>query len=510
LHLRVLLINGAGPKDSNIEADKETSDIESILATHEHAFDVESIQTSAPGCGVGVNQLEAKIRKFAPHVLHFIGHSEAPTSHGPAALILHDGAHYVPWPTPQIATFLEGIPTLQLSYLNACRTQQAGPIGSHLAAPPYSLAAAFLKRSLAVIAMQYDIRGVAAALCAGTFYSQLAQNHTVDQAICAARHELTGQFSAESSEPYLPSLVVRVHPETILSLRPGSENITRKDVEDNVSPVAMHFVNHRPARRDVYTYLFGSFDSQRRAVLVIGNDGVGKSWLIKWTLYSLVLRGIRVHYVGKVKDNWLDILRQIRSPGELLVSQGCCNEAQANRFNWALKHLKRGDAIPEYTGTVESDAGEPLAKIQQNAHRPKNEFPQMLCRELLAVLAAGPESVLALDQWDLGQKGILDSTFQILHEDLFRPLAQQKLSPVRLVLSLKGDIDPRDFPGWAVQKLDMFEKEDLPELAVQLLKKMYGDKVKEHHVNFIRRSAQDRLTAQQLHESLEALRFWIK
>jgi hypothetical protein len=285
---------------------------------------VETVRTAEPGAALGVNELEDTIRKFEPHVLHFIGHSKAGSGGQPAALLLHDGAQYVPWSTLQMVNFLDSIPTLRLAYLNACRTQRPGPMTTLAAAPAYSLADAFLRRSLAVIAMQYDVRGPAAALCARTFYSQLAENSTVDQAICAARHELTNVFGAESPEPYLPALVIRARPEQILRLRPEPEQPSKKDVEDNLSPLAAHFVNHTRARREVYDYLFGSPQDQRRAVLVLGQSGVGKSWLIKWTLYCMVLRGIRVQYIGQVKDNWLEILRQIRSPGDCLLSQGCC------------------------------------------------------------------------------------------------------------------------------------------------------------------------------------------
>jgi hypothetical protein len=501
IRIRVLLINGADPMDPRIQAEDETSGIESALEAYEHAFDVETIRTATPGAPIGVNTLEDKIREFAPHVLHFIGHSEAAGGGQPAALLLHDGAHYVRWTTLQIANFLPGIPTLPLAYLNACRTQQQGPLANHVAAPAYSLAEAFLRRSLAVIAMQYDVRGPAAALCARIFYGQLATNSTVDQAICAARHKLTGDFGAESREPYLPALVIRVRPEHILRLRPGDGQLTREDVETHVSPLAKHFVNHTLKRREVYDYLFDKPQDERRAVLVLGDDGVGKSWLIKWTLYCLVLRGIRVHYIGQVKDNWLEILRQIRSPGVGPLSQGCCDEDQANRFNWALKHLSAGNEVPAYQGAFEPDEGKTLSEIMDGSPKPANDFPQKLSKQLLTILGSGAETVLAIDQWNLGPKGVEDSTFRLLYENLLDPLARRRNSPVRLLLSLTG-AQEKDFPGWRPEPLAQFGAGDLPKYTVQLLKRMYGDQVRPEHIAFVQRIAVQAISARKLHDTL--------
>jgi hypothetical protein len=513
LRIRVLLINGADPNDGNIQADKEATVIESILAEHEHAFDVESVRTSDRKASWDIPKLEQKIRIFAPHVLHFIGHSEAASSGNPAAVVVHNGNTYLRWQTPQIAAFLLGILSLRLSYLNACRTQMRTPLDAEKSAlSPNSLGEVFLQRSLAVIAMQFDVRGSAAALCAETFYRHLTEGFSIDQAICVSRRTLSAQFGAATREPYLPSLVVRAHPDHVLALRPGTLN--RTDVEENVKPVTRHFVNHRMERRVVHDLLFGPPPNQRRMTVLTGSDGVGKTWLLKWMLYTLGLRGVRVHYIEKPADNWLDVLRQIRDKGTCLLSEGCFDLDQINRFNRALQLLSRGEPVTAYNGGAVQDSNRSLGDIMNGEPKPVNDFPERLCAEMLSIFDSGSETVCAIDHWDPGSRET-EETPQTLYRHLFQPLLRRKSSPVRLLLSIthRRIADPHvadDFPGWGVQPVNRFRPEELPDLAEQLLRKMYGKQVDEEHVSFVRKKAKGNLSARELHENLENLRGWIE
>jgi len=507
LRIRVMVINGADPSGQNIRAEEEKQAIEAVLSANEIAFDVESISTARRGGTFGIGELETEIQNFAPHVLHFIGHSEAAGPGGSAKLLLHNGNGYVPWYAPQIAAFLDRLQGLRLTYLNACRTAQASPmqIGQHRPALAYSLAEAFLRRSLGVIAMQHDVRGEAAEICAKEFYSLLANGAHVDEAICFARLRLSNRYTPESAEAYLPSLVVKTWPQDVLRLKPGT--ITHVDAE--IKKISDRFVNHRPVRREVHGYLFGPAASQARAILVTGDDGNGKSWLIKWTLYSLAMRGVRVHYVERAAENWLDILRQIRDPDACMLSQGCCTDDQANQFNWTLEHFARGLIAPPQARAKANGDQRPLADILQGDPKPINNFAERLCAEMLSILDNGQEIVLAIDHWNLGTRET-EETPQILQKYFFLPLARRKSSPVHLILSISGAVKEADFPGFTLEPVGLFDAGELPDLAAQLLRKIYGAKVKPDDEKYVRSKALQNMSAQELHQSLEAMRFLFK
>jgi CHAT domain len=422
LRIRVMVINGADRADKRIQAEEEMQAIETVLSANEHAFDLEPIHTARRGQRFGIAELTREMKTFSPHILHFIGHSEAAGPGASAALLLHNGSSYVRWYTPQISSFLDGLEGLRLTYLNACRTALPSPLETDLrAALPYSLAEAFLRRSQGVIAIQHDIRGEAAKVCAREFYSQIANGSHVDEAICAARLTLSTFYTPESAECYLPALVVKTHPEDVLGLKRGT--VTQADAE--IKKISDRFVNHRPARREVYDYLFGSAASQRRAILVTGNDGNGKTWLIKWTLFSLRMGGVRVHYIERPAGNWLDILRQIRDPGPRILSEGCCSAEQADRFNWTLEHFARGQVAPITLENLKGD-DRPLGDILQGEPKPVNNFPEKLCREMLSILDSGPETVLAIDHWEVGTRET-EETSQILQKYFFSPWPGGKL-----------------------------------------------------------------------------------
>lgn len=507
LRIRVMVINGADPAGQNIHAEEEKQAIESVLSANEIAFDVEPISTATRGGAFGIGDLETAIQTFAPHVLHFIGHSEAAGPGGSAKLLLHNGNTYVPWYTPQIAAFLDRLQGLRLTYLNACRTAQPSPmqIGKPQPALAYSLAEAFLRRSLGVIAMQHDVRGEAAELCAKEFYTLLANGAHVDEAICFARLRLSNRYTPESAEAYLPSLVVKARPQDVLRLKPGS--ITQVDAE--IKKISDRFVNHRPVRREVYDHLFGSSASRARAILVTGNDGNGKSWLIKWTLYSLAMRGVRVHYIDRAAENWLDILRQIRDPDTCMLSQGCCTDDQTDQFNWTLEHFARGLIAPPLAGAKANGDPRPLAAILQGDPKPINNFAERLCAEMLSILDNGAETVLAIDHWNPGTRET-EETPQILQKYFFLPLARRKASPVRLILSVSGAVKEADFPGFTLEPVGLFDAGELPDLAAQLLRKIYGSKVKPDDEKYVRSKALQNMSAQELHQSLEAMRFFFK
>jgi hypothetical protein len=483
--VRVFVVNGANPKDKGIMADEESKAVRDALARCEHGFEY----TIAPR-GLPIPDLEKLIRSYEPHILHFLGHSEFDPI-GQPQLMVYDGAGYLPWKSTEVRGFLQTIPTLRLTYLNACRTGVSRQSDQKAAR---SLAEVFLEKSLAVVAMHHDVRGAAAKECAEHFYNALVDGLHVDQALVRARHTML--TTMQTREPYLPALTVRAEPGQIVVLRPQPEGLDAENFGQEVSKrVTKHFVDHQVARRELH----GLFDGplrDKRAILVTGANGTGKSWLIQWVMHALALRGVRVHYLKNPSGDWLSILRQIRDEGKTKLQQGACSPEEAQQFNWALHFLSQGDDPKPYQGADVPDSGEASTSMVDK----KGDLPKKLCAAMLSAMegSAGEGSVLALDQWDLGSLGQEHPSFKPLFEYLLEPLRKKKTSGVRLILSVSGE---PDLTGWYPLKVPEFPKNEISNLAEELFRRLYPN-ASSDDIKFAR-SVNTNQPAGRLYESLD-------
>src|ERR1700722_12038646 len=195
--IRVFLIDGSDPKDTAISAENEIWGIRSALRSAEHSFDLEVLRTGIdPNFDVGrledlMTRMENGVRKWpgGPHILHFIGHSVAGAAPALRLFVPDPGGGpgtYKEWTRAQIAYLTPRLSELRLVYLNACRSNDTAtdPMAS------MSASEVFLGVAKAAIAMQANVRGQAAALCAEKFYSALASGLDPDVALLAARGAL--------------------------------------------------------------------------------------------------------------------------------------------------------------------------------------------------------------------------------------------------------------------------------------------------------------------------------
>ena len=121
------------------------------------------------------------------HVFHFIGHGALDTVSGEGVLAFaaeDGGVHRVG--ASDLALLLAEHRSLRLVVLNSCETARA------IATDRFSsTASALMRRGIpAVVAMQYEITDPAAISFARGFYSALATQHPVDQAVTRARRAI--------------------------------------------------------------------------------------------------------------------------------------------------------------------------------------------------------------------------------------------------------------------------------------------------------------------------------
>ena len=131
--------------------------------------------------------LQAALDSHAWHVFHFVGHSgfDAQTGEGVLAFAAEDGGvHRLG--ANDLAGLLAEHHSLRLVVLNSCDTARAS------AADRFSSTASVLMRRgiPAVVAMQYEITDPAAIAFARGFYTALAAQHPVDQAVTRARRAI--------------------------------------------------------------------------------------------------------------------------------------------------------------------------------------------------------------------------------------------------------------------------------------------------------------------------------
>jgi hypothetical protein len=418
--VRVFIVNAGDPNDHDIQAEQEIWAIRQALRKAEHSFDLEVYDVATAGPTFTLNTLIDAIKQRwprGPHILHFIGHSVAEPE--PAL------RYYVPsldlyreWGLAMIAAATKQLPDLRVVFVNSCRSQEGGPNS----ATPWSVADALLTGAVAVIAMQADISGHAAVVCAGGFYNALSSGKSVDLALLEARKALLGARGEKDRELYAPVLTTRVAARDILPMRSfGWDEEKHVAWQNLLKENWTHFVNQHPHRRKLYKALFEPGATQN-GLVVCGDNSVGKTWLVKWSAYAMALNGLQTHYLSMDKPkafpadkpmDWLELLRDLRNGRGTLLRPGLEPELRSE-FNWKLRHLAQGQPPPPYpTGQVVDEEEGSHPEIVQRG-RLVNGFSALVCEAMVYALqqqASKTRLVLVLDNLSLPVVANLKTAF---------------------------------------------------------------------------------------------------
>jgi hypothetical protein len=445
--LRVLVVVGCREKDDQVQWRDELHHILAITSPRLHRVDHEIFLSHRVKEGDLLKQLRSSIESFAPHVVHFIGHGRAKTKLAQAALELWDATDADanvhagrPWGQTDIAGSMDNaLPKARLVVLNACRTAEFGEQQGL-----WGMAEALLDVGVAaVVGMQGDIPGKAAADFAAGFYGSLLSGTPVDQAMVAGRESILGDSNDWQRDWALPMLMTSVAPDDVLPL-------TESPAQDAVLSVKA-FVDRRDMRRHIRKRAEGpAVGAAGPGLLVVrGNGLMGKSLLVRACLEGCHLRGRRVRYVtfdGHPTLNIIEVLRLIRGPRPDPAA-GDPDDGIANTlypefglFNDALTALLKGDIPPLARGSGEDDP--PLRYVEGKAHEKTLELAFAAFRSCLVNATRTAPLILALDQLGRDGFGIATEAFAAkapsLVTELLKPIndrAQTQVGDVRCVIA---------------------------------------------------------------------------
>ena len=172
--LRVTVIVGAEADDQVVKVEEELENL--YAALDKVGPDVEYDVIKQPRRG---DFLVGELERLSPHVLHFIGHGES--DGGTGVLVMNDDRGRWDWTADDIVNTMPITP--RIAALNACRSGDHQPqVGT------WQVADAFIRRgAYAVLAMQGDIDGGAAATFSRGLYEALLENATLDVAVARGR-----------------------------------------------------------------------------------------------------------------------------------------------------------------------------------------------------------------------------------------------------------------------------------------------------------------------------------
>lgn len=310
--LRMLVMLGHAPTDPiAAKAEEELLAIRRAICAFSLRIDLRVVRAPLAKLDAG-----REIETFRPHLFHFIGHGT--TDHGGSlSLAQPGGGRPVPWQHAEIAAILAGLhpdEVPRLAVINACEAALAAD-GSET-----SVATAFAGIGCpAVIAMQGNILGAAAAAFSRTFYGELARlgMERIDQAYNRALLAVATTQGIDQRVWSLPRLFYQDRAAAVFPLGGESRGFDEAVAGFDDLPEIKPFINHEERRNELYHRAGCWLDAppqQHRVLLVTGPKGSGKTWLLKAIAYAAALRGHHTRYHDFRERNFelrefLDLIR---------------------------------------------------------------------------------------------------------------------------------------------------------------------------------------------------------
>jgi DNA polymerase III delta prime subunit len=212
-----------------------------------------------------------------PGVLHFMGHGQYDPHTKEGSLALHDENGQVDWvPERELADILRGHASLSLVILTACETARPNPTTAFSGVGPRLVET----RVPAVIAMQYKLQDLSAAIFTQALYESLAKGEDTAVAVQSARKRLQVERPS-AREAFAPVLYMRGTP-LRLRLPPIAEPAPTVQMTEDMEA----FVPPR------------EFDSlmrqleQKHRLLLSGPPGSGKTLTARMLMHAFSTRAV--------------------------------------------------------------------------------------------------------------------------------------------------------------------------------------------------------------------------
>jgi hypothetical protein len=412
--LRVLVVVGSKADDPEVDAEQEIARLSDAFRRMCGLVDVEFLRRPSR------EQVRVMYQRLRPHIFHFIGHGSVEGRRGRLELYDADRKVKVPWTTAEIDPDLAGWQP-RLAILNACRTtsveEQEGA---------WRVAEAFAGLGVpAVIAMQADIRGDAAARFTGGLYRALAAGRPLDVAVAEGRLDITDVADFDHRDFALPSLTVNAPPESVLTMRFGVADEHRHHVERAHAGLRA-FVDRTEERRRLWRGLDPEPDDPEPrpeppdAITIVGASSVGKSELARWCVGAFELHGGNAAYVDLARTRRLAFLDTLELIGERLSASMVHGDRNRPAFDAWSRHAR------SLVGA--NGGGRPPAEDAI-----KNVFATF--GDALRQAADGRPVLIVLDH----VSGVEEHHWEFVCRWLLEPIALHLLAPVRLIVVLSED-----------------------------------------------------------------------
>lgn len=373
LHVLIVVGSKAVPlgEIDEIRAEEEVSTIEDALITFGRPVEWEVLRRPTNA------DLRLKLQTFEPHIFHFIGHGRQALA-GKAAVLAFEGNEIQKtppweWTASKIGMDLNQVWVPRLAFINACRSSS-----EEESEKVWGITEAFLGAGVpAVIGMQADIQGDAAASFPGRLYEALARDKPLDEALAEARSVVMNLSpdGLERRDWALATFFLSVLPHQVLPMQPPVTNEFKMGIEAQFSHIS-DFVDRVIPRRTLWDGVepTSKNPSGKNLLMIKGAKLAGKTWLVYWCLKICAWRERNIMYVSLwSKDDARDFLQVLR-----LIRKACLSGEPIGRavdpgafyefnkvVNYALDPTEpQPDSIPK--GTPIEDKGLPAKGIDDD------------------------------------------------------------------------------------------------------------------------------------------------
>ena len=414
--VHALIVVGSKKDDKQVNADTEVDAIE-------RAFIKSPVPIDWYVCYQPTKaELSDLINKYKPQIFHFIGHGREVNNY--SYLELTDktgGLTSEEWTVGDVAIDLQAWQP-RLAFINACRTSSAAAQKNS-----WDIARTFSNAGVpAVIGMQADIQGDAAAEFSKKLYQSMLGGQSIDRSLAEARAAVKNlkTITLRRRDWALATLYLRQLPEQILAMTPPIDNKTiQKFQSDDTLKKTRDFVGRLRQRRKLWhgvDRIPDRDDEFNSAYIVVGNDQMGKTSLVQASMKVCALRNRKVSYVdigyGSTKS-FVEILKLIRE-GDPKSGEIICASLPAGPF--AAFDNKYGALWKDPNAVTILAADNNLCEQFFTAYK-----------DALNTIADQQPLIIVLDHLSVEWK-----TFNlVLVKQLLLPIAQGELPNCRLVLA---------------------------------------------------------------------------
>lgn len=447
--LHVLIVVGSEDNDPAVQAQAEINSIEEALLKFDTPIELEILYRPTE------QELVDTLKRYQPHIFHFIGHGRKGSGVADPVLAFEKGKSGPEWEWNEkmIAVDLrESKP--RFAFINACRTST-----EEAATHSWGITEAFIRAGVpAVIGMQADVLGAAAAKFPGEIYEALSSDSPPDVALTQARTKVyrLGPDGSQRRDWALPTFHISVDPNKVVDMQPPATSQLRSEINTQFEKIK-DFVDRVEPRRKLWPAAELPAADAKRLLIIKGVSASGKTWLVYWYLKSCKWRDLNIHYVSlswkkKPTDgakNFLEVLRLIIAGNQDNEISGPLRPEAFYTFNAVVNHLLDPTEPNPSTIPGGQKVTDKLLPFSEDLDDDSIKAIITAFKTGLKEAAQGKTLVLALD--DVSKANVRnDHCKNYLVPELLRLIARgdDSVKNVKLILTISED-DPDDEMGLA-------------------------------------------------------------